>query len=34
MKDVRIAISGVLDQRTIRDMLSIRRAEADSILDD
>ena len=34
MKDVRIAISGVLDQRTIRDMLSIRRAEASPILDD
>lgn len=34
MKDVRIAISGVLDQRTISDMLSAPRGEADSILDD
>ncbi|MDT8319139.1 MAG: Rrf2 family transcriptional regulator [Xanthomonadales bacterium] len=34
MKDVRIAISGVLDQRTISDMLSAPRRETDSILDD
>jgi Rrf2 family protein len=33
MKDVRIAISGVLDQRTIKDMLSLPRGAAESILD-
>lgn len=33
MKDVRIAISGVLDQRTIKDMLSLPRGSMESILD-
>lgn len=33
MKDVRIAISSVLDQRTIKDMLALPKGAADSILD-
>ena len=34
MVDVRIAISGVLDQRTIADLLKIPRATAETILDE
>lgn len=34
MVDVRIAISGVLDQRTIADLLAIPRGTDDSLLDD
>lgn len=34
MKDVRLAISNVLDQRTIKDMISFPKSIAGSILDD
>lgn len=34
MKDVRIAISGVLDQRTIADLLRVPRGAGESLLDD
>lgn len=34
MKDVRIAISGVLDQRTISDMLSPDRGQPETLLED
>lgn len=33
MMDVRIAIAGVLDQKTIKDMLSLPKGIADSVLD-
>jgi Rrf2 family protein len=33
MMDVRIAIAGVLDQRTVKDMLSLPRGIADSVLE-